>query len=140
MHRRARFPFCVLCLCLPGPVGAQTDQQFRQCNGADPALAIIGCTAVIESRDTLPPLRSHALANRAIAYMNRGQAERALPDLDRAIMLDNKNSLALVGRGNYFQAQGNAERALADYNQAISVNSKDASAFNQRGNFYLLQG
>jgi hypothetical protein len=102
MPRRVWFAFCVLCLAFPGPARAQTDQQFRQCNGADPALVIIGCTAIIDSRDSLPPLRSRALANRAIAYLNRGQPERALPDFDRAIMLDGKNSIALVGRGNYF--------------------------------------
>src|ERR1700687_5342775 len=116
MQRRAWFAFCVLCAGVPGPAAAQTDQQFRQCNAADAALAIIDCTAIIESRDTLPPVRSRALANRAIAYVNRGQPERALPDFDRAIMLDSKNSVALVGRGNYFQVEGNAERALADYN------------------------
>ena len=71
MQRSVWFAFCVLGLGLADPARAQTDQQFRQCNGADPALAIIGCTAVIDSRDTLPPLRSRALANRAIAYLNR---------------------------------------------------------------------
>jgi hypothetical protein len=97
MQRKVWFAFSVLCLNLADPAGAQTDQQFRQCNGADPALAIIGCTAVIESRDTLPPLRSRALANRAIAYESRPARARAA-DFDRAIMLDAKNSIALVGR------------------------------------------
>src|SRR5258707_487347 len=90
MRRKAWFAFGVLCVGVPGWAVAQTDQQFRQCNGADPALAIIGCTAIIESRDTLAPLRSRALANRGLAYMSRGQSDRALPDFDRAIMTDSK--------------------------------------------------
>ena len=52
---------------------AQTEQQFRQCNGPDAALAIIGCTAVIDARDSNPKLRSGALANRGLAYMPRGK-------------------------------------------------------------------
>src|SRR5258708_12610241 len=113
MQRRVWFAFCVLSLGLSGPAGAQTDQQLRQCNGTDPALAIIGCTAVIESRDSLAPLRSRALANRAITYMNRGQPERALADFDRAIMIDSRNSVALPGPGNYFQTQATPAHPLA---------------------------
>ena len=69
---------------------AQTDQQFKQCNGTDPVLAILGCTAVIESGDSKPPLQSRALVNRANAYVARGQADRAIADCvkDRTRVVD----------------------------------------------------
>src|SRR5690242_3954625 len=133
MRRGILFVLAVLPLAWPGVAGAQTDIQFRQCNGADPVLAILGCTAIIDSRDTMMPLRSRALVNRGLAYVMRGQNDRAIADLDRAVMLDSTNSVALVARGNFYQAQGSRERALADYNQAINADAKNASGFAQRG-------
>jgi hypothetical protein len=62
---RLKTLFCAAAIiALPASAWAQTDQQFRQCNGTDPALAIIGCTAIIETRTTPVPTRSRALANR----------------------------------------------------------------------------
>src|SRR5215470_4582671 len=89
-------------IAVPSAVWAQTDQQFRQCNGTDPALAIIGCTAVIEARNTPALTRSHALTNRGLAYLARMQNDRALPDFENAIRLDPKDPLALLGRANYY--------------------------------------
>jgi Tfp pilus assembly protein PilF len=85
---------------------AQTEQQFRQCNGADPALAIIGCTAVIDARDSNSKLKSGALANRGLAYMKRNQMDRAIADFERAVMLDDKNAIALLGRGQLLSSAG----------------------------------
>src|SRR5450432_1455196 len=109
----------VLVAVFAGAATAQTDQQFKQCNGTDPALAIVGCTAVILSPDSNPPLQSRALVNRANAYVARGQPDRAIADFDRAVMLDPKNSIAFAARGAYYQAQGESDLALSDFNQAI---------------------
>src|SRR3954466_4119176 len=99
--RLESFFYAAAIIALPVSVWAQTDQQFRQCNGADPALAIIGCTAIIETRTTPVPTRSRALANRGLAYLARMQLDRALPDFEAAIQLDAKNPTAYVGRANY---------------------------------------
>src|SRR5262245_23186939 len=93
--------FAAAIIAVPSAAWAQTDQQFRQCNGPDPALAVIGCTAVIEARNTPAPTRSRALTNRGLAYLARMQTERALPDFENAIQLDPKNPTAYIGRGNY---------------------------------------
>jgi len=102
MDRRLLFALPLLTTLMPGLAAAQTDQQLRQCNGQDPALAIIGCTAVVDARDATPIMRSRALTNRGFAYMNRGQMERALPDFERAIMLDSKNATAYIGRASFY--------------------------------------
>src|SRR5437763_1712305 len=109
MISKTRFAGCaVLMLILPGagrlmpplpiesrgPV-AKNDPYF-QCNGADSAVAIIGCTVLIDARDSTPRVRTMALANRGIAYLNRGDPDRAIADLNRALMLDPANSTALA--------------------------------------------
>ena len=38
--------------------------SVRQCNGADPGPAIMGCTAIINARSSTPAQRSAALTNR----------------------------------------------------------------------------
>src|ERR1017187_6181803 len=99
----------VLVAVFPSAATAQSDQQFKQCNGTDPVLAIVGCTTVILSPDSNPPLQSRALVNRANAYVARGQPDRAIADFDRAVMLDPKNSIAFAARGAYYQAQGESD-------------------------------
>src|SRR5947209_7396492 len=54
------------------------NDPYRLCNGSDSTAAIIGCTLIIDARDTTPRNRTMALANRGIAYLNRGDADRAL--------------------------------------------------------------
>src|SRR5579863_10207064 len=68
------------------------NDPYRQCGGTDSAAAIIGCTIIIDARDTTPRVRSSALANRGSAYLNRSDPERAITDLNRALMIDSANS------------------------------------------------
>ena len=71
------------------------NDPYRQCSGSDTTAAIIGCTVIIDARDTSPRNRTMALANRGVAYLNRGDSDRALADLNKAVMLDAGNSVAL---------------------------------------------
>src|SRR5215831_6590815 len=91
---------------LAGTAAAQTDTQLKQCNGNDPGLAILGCTAVIQSRDATPKMLSNGYLNRGRAYQQRGQADRAIADLDQAVKIDPKNSRAVANRGDYYASAG----------------------------------
>src|SRR5437763_7989721 len=115
-----------------------TNDPYKLCSASDPGKAIIACTSLIEARDTNAKNRSMAFANRANAYLNRGDSVRALADLDKALMLDSRNPVALAARGSYYHAQGDDTRATQDFNSAVSENPRDISALLQRGNFFLL--
>src|SRR5262245_9243032 len=121
----------------PGDVpiggGGVTAAALRQCNGTDPAPAIVGCTAIITARTSTPTQRSAALTNRGRAYLRRDQPDRALADFDQAVMIDPKNSRAWANRGDFYQAMGEFDRAVQDYDSAIMANPMDFEAYNQRG-------
>src|SRR4030081_2103033 len=115
-----------------------SNDPLKQCNGADPVAAVVGCTAILNGRDSTLGMRSGALLNRGRAYLARDQAARPLADFEQAIKLDPKNSRAIANRGDYYQSQGDFGHALEDYNQAIAANPKDFEAYSQRGNLRLL--
>jgi tetratricopeptide (TPR) repeat protein len=83
----------------------------------------------------------------AVAYANRGFADRAKRDLDRAIAdfsqaitLNAKLDSAYNGRGETYQGKGDLDRAMADYNQAITLDPKFASAYANRALVYEDKG
>src|SRR4029453_15153555 len=75
-----------------GSGGGPTAQSVRQCNGADPVPAIMGCTAIINARSSTPTQKSAALTNRGRAFGQRGQTDRAIADFNQAVEIDPKNS------------------------------------------------
>src|SRR5262245_7701406 len=113
--------------------GGVTDAEPRQCNGTDPAPAVVGRTAIITARTSTPAQRSAALTNRGRAYLRRDQPDRALADFDQAVMIDPKNSRGWANRGDFYQAMGEFDRAVQDYDSAIMANPMDFEAYNQRG-------
>jgi tetratricopeptide (TPR) repeat protein len=125
---------------LYGKAPRTSGDPLRQCNGTDPALAITGCTAIIDDRNSTVALRSSALLARGRAYLQRDQADRALADIELAIKLDPKNPVGLANRAYYYQSQGDFGHALEDYNGAIAANPKYFEAYNQRGNLRLQAG
>ena len=122
----------------PATLGASS-AQMSQCNSPDPALAIIGCTAIIQKSGP-PDLMRAVYSTRGMAHQKRGENDLAIADLDLAVNLDPKNAITLRSRGDFYQAQGEYDRALQDYNQAIAITPKNAEILIQRGNTYMRGG
>ena len=105
----------------------------------DPEAAIIDCTQSINSGKW----KGHDLAafynNRAAAYRAKGDNDRAMTDLNGAIRLDPKLSMAFNNRGAYHD-KGDNDRAIADYSEAIRLDPKSAMAYSARGRSYLFAG
>jgi Tfp pilus assembly protein PilF len=55
-------------------------------------------------------------AGRAVAYLRKGNVDRALPDLNEGLRLDPKHS---GGRGYHYNKKGDYERALTEVNEAL---------------------
>lgn len=116
----------------PGTAKAQLHDWEMLCNGtggATPEVVIEGCSAVIGSDN-------ESLNDVAIAYNNRGNAERELghfdeakADYDNAIILAASDPFPYRNRGVTYGLLGDYGRALADFNHAIALAPKYASAY-----------
>ena len=119
-------------LFMPGSAKAQLHDWEQLCNGiggVPPAVAIEGCSQVINND-------SESLNNVAIAYNNRGNALRALnrfdeakADYDNAILLAPSDPFPYRNRGVTYGLLGDYAAALADFDRAIVLAPKYASAY-----------
>ena len=81
---------------------------------------IRGCTQVIEDASESDSNRALALY-RGLAYVARGDNDRAITDYNEAIRLNPTNGLTFNERGLAYKAKGDVDRAIADYDQAIQI-------------------
>jgi tetratricopeptide (TPR) repeat protein len=122
---------------------AQTANAWEQCAGRDAATVdqqIDGCTVAIQSGSEAPERLVQALVARAIAYMTKGDYDRAIRYHDQAISLDPKNGLAFNNRGFAYGRIGDFDRAIRDYEHAIRLNPEAALPFFNRGELYAKRG
>jgi tetratricopeptide (TPR) repeat protein len=78
-------------------------------------------TAAIKTAHENDSLRSVCFANRGIAYINVGNFDRAVSDLNKAIELDPTSSFAYAGRGLAYLRQDNIDSARRDGEKALSL-------------------
>ena len=92
------------------------------CSGADLDARIVSCSQLITRGNR--EAKSHqitAYINRASGYQGKGEYDRALADLDKALGLDPKSAPALTARASIYLANGELDRAIADYDTAIQI-------------------
>jgi len=113
---------------------AQWNEDAQKCSdSADPDVALVHCTRAIESGKLSGGALSITLNNRANAYQNKRDYDRAIQDYNEAIRIDPDSALTRNNRGSAYQHKGDYERALQDYDQAIRLDAGSAQAFNNRG-------
>ena len=129
---RIAIAFVVL-LC-SAPAWGQWTEDAQKCSEvSDPEVALAHCTRAIESGRLSGGALAVTLNNRANAYQNKRDYDRAIQDYNEAIRLDPDSALVRNNRGNAYQHKGDYEHALQDYDQAIRLDSGYAHAFNNRG-------
>ena len=78
-------------------------------------------TAAIKTAHENDSLRSVCFANRGIAFINLGNFDKAVSDLNKAIELDSKSGFAYAGRGLAYLRQDKVEAARRDGEKALSL-------------------
>jgi Bacterial SH3 domain/Tetratricopeptide repeat len=100
----------------------------------------LGCSAVIESGHESGRTLSMAFCNRGHALIEKQEYDRAIADLNQAIVIDPGFACSYNNRGRAFGFKGDDDRALADYNQAVRLDPKFALAYNNRADVWLHRG
>jgi len=77
---------------------------------------------------------------RGMAYLAKDEYDKAIPDLDEAIRLDEDLVEAYVARGTVYYRKGECDKAILDLNKAINLDPNSAAAQNALGNAHFAQG
>lgn len=88
---------------------------------ADPALRAEACSRIIRTSGEPTQNRAIAYFNRALAYYDLGDLDRAIQDLTEALRLQQDYYAAYVIRGSIFHEQKKYDLAIQDFNQAIKL-------------------
>jgi len=126
----------VIVMLFAGVARAQWSEDAQKCSETTD---LADCTRAIESGRLSGGALAVTFNNRANAYLNKGDYDRAIQDYDQSIRLDPDSALARNNRGSAFQHKGDYERALRDYNDAIRLDSSFAVAFSNRGRVHHFQ-
>ena len=75
---------------------------------------------------------SEAYAFRGFAWKRKGDKDKAMADLNRAIELNPREALAWRVRGATWASKGDLEKALADYTQSIRIDPENPDSLHHR--------
>ena len=117
-----------------GVVSEWFDRTMMKCvNEKD----IDSCGQVISRGDAESKfVLSIALKTRAFSLARDGQLDRAIPDLDQAIVLDINDGINYALRCYVYANKKDYDRALADCGKAISIDPKKSDYYSSRGAVY----
>lgn len=118
--------------------------QGSELSGLPKATALKMVDRAIQGYDEVikvDPSYAPAWTYRATAYLEKGDFDRAIADLNRAIALDPKSAAAYNGRC-YASVISNRQlqQALADCNKSLELRPNNAATLDSRGFAYLRLG
>ena len=97
----------------------------EECEKASASNAFAACDRAIQA----DPLNATAFFKRGEALLVRGDVDRAISDLTRAISINSKWGAPFILRGNAWSSKQDA-RAIEDYRAAINLNPKSSANYN----------
>lgn len=126
-----------------GSTPASNEDLVAGCRQSESViLRIEACTRLIEAREQGGGESNPAWAfnNRALAYERTGRLERALSDLNTALLLDPEYAVGYNNRGNLHFRMGNLEAAIADHAQAVEIRPDYLAGWSNLGADYRAVG
>jgi tetratricopeptide (TPR) repeat protein len=86
------------------------------------------------------PNKSRPYVNRASAYLNIGEREKALADYTKGIENNPKRFIAWYNRGVAYSEAQQWEKAIADFTKTVEINPAHKEAYSARGSAYSKMG
>ncbi len=117
------------------------DDLWMGCRDLDFDARIVSCSRLIErGRQETKSNQITAYMNWGAAYRAKGDFDRALADLDKALQLYPNSARALTERASIYHAKGEFDRAIADYDKALQIDKDSAAAHGGRAKAYRGKG
>jgi tetratricopeptide (TPR) repeat protein len=132
------FPLASLA-CTMLAIEAKAD-DWGACRSGNPDVSIFDCTAFIDAETDSTKNLAIAHYNRGRAYRDKGEFDRAISDLGKAIELDPEFLSAYRMRGLIRGLTGDYARAMADFGKALELSPDDEGIYLSRGLVYEAQG
>jgi tetratricopeptide (TPR) repeat protein len=118
------------------PASAQLQAQVAWCGNTahkfSLAMQIGGCTTLIDSGKMADKPLAWSHTNRGMAYVFKGDIDKAMADFNKAVALDPTYATAFVDRGTAYDNKGDHEHAIADFDAAIKLDPKSPEALTGR--------
>ena len=114
--------------------------DFGDCLSDRPDISIPACSNLINSGKLEGDNLSKGYQFRGIAYSFKGNYDRAIADLDRALEINPDDADTYTGRGLMHGQKGDYDRAISDLDRAIEINPEDSIAYYGRGRAYAEKG
>ena len=137
MIRKSALCTCFLFGAAVVAMGQSRQENLNKCQSGDPDAKITGCTALIEADQDTTKNRSIIYGNRGTAYYNKGDYDRAIQDIDQAILLNPNEPSFYDTRGVAYKKKSDYDRAIQDFNEAIHLNPNFERAYYDRGGAYI---
>jgi curved DNA-binding protein CbpA/Tfp pilus assembly protein PilF len=118
-----------------GDGGPESHSFARESRGGTAEAEAAIESATREDTTAAVPLPATASSYResAIEWIRKGDLDRAIADLERAIELAPGDAKAYRQRGNAWGLKGDVDRALSDYDRALRLAPNDSAVFHDRG-------
>jgi Tfp pilus assembly protein PilF len=113
------------------PAWAQTASEkmaAAECGSPHPAIAIKGCTALIQIPKQTDQILVFAYNDRAWAYHTLGKNQDALRDVNMALLLAPKNAAVIETRAEIYEKLKERDKAIVDYREALKLDPKMGEA------------
>jgi tetratricopeptide (TPR) repeat protein len=127
------FGLSVSCASLPASAGA-----FEDCASTTATTAIAGCTQVLKTAKIKKSEQSLVYAMRGLSYLNAGEPQLAIKDLEKSVALNAKNFQAFQALGLALQSTGLYAESIAAFDNAVALKPSDATTISYRGYSHML--
>lgn len=112
----------------------------EDCNSDKPAIAIQGCTELLDAGSTSKDASAVAYFNRGSAYLDVDKFDKAIADLAASIKLKPDYADSYFNRGFAYEGKKDYDKAIADYTRVIAIAPDYAKAYYSRGRAYQAKG
>jgi tetratricopeptide (TPR) repeat protein len=110
---------------------------MQDCASSVPATAIAGCTKILKGK-LKPSDQSIVYTMRGVSFLNDGNPQSAIQDLEKAGKLNPKNFQAFQGLAFALQKTGLYPEAVTAFDKAIALNPSDHVTISYRGYAHLI--